>query len=193
LTKIKTVNSVSFKLNSYIDKELAMYERILVLTDGSDTSQRGIDEAVKLALVAGSSIRFFHAVDDQSFAIALQSGMAYAPNWRGDLRDEGNGILARAKATAAAARVPCDGVLSEDFTLSLERRVVAECIRYKADLIVIGTHGRRGIPRLLLGSSAEAILREAPVPVLLVRADPENLRQSIQAPTEPATSEIGTD
>lgn len=167
-----------------------MYARILVLTDGSDTSQRGIDEAVRLALVTGGSIRFFHAVDDQSFAIALQSAMAYAPNWRGDLRDEGNAILARAKATATAAKIPCDGVLSEEFTKSLEQRVVDECACYKADLIVIGTHGRRGISRLLLGSSAEAILRQAPVPVLLVRADPTDAYLHPQRVAEFETSDV---
>ena len=53
---------------------------------------------------------------------------------------------------------------------TVQQRVIAEAEMWKADLIVIGTHGRRGVSRLVLGSSAENILRSAPVPVLLVRS-----------------------
>jgi nucleotide-binding universal stress UspA family protein len=61
-------------------------------------------------------------------------------------------------------------VLYENLDKTVQQRVIAEAETWKADLIVIGTHGRRGVRRMVLGSSAEGILRGAHVPVLLVRA-----------------------
>jgi len=66
--------------------------------------------------------------------------------------------------------VPVDGVLLDTFNRRLCDLVVRAARDWPADLVVIGTHGRRGVGRLLLGSDAEQILRLSPVPVLLVRA-----------------------
>ena len=63
-----------------------------------------------------------------------------------------------------------DSVLYENLEKTVQQRVIAEATTWNADLIVIGTHGRRGVRRLVLGSSAEGILRSSPVPVLLVRS-----------------------
>ena len=70
----------------------------------------------------------------------------------------------------AAQGVAVDAVLLESFAARVSDLVVEQALGWKADLIVIGTHGRRGVRRMLLGSDAEQILRQAPVPVLLVRA-----------------------
>jgi nucleotide-binding universal stress UspA family protein len=89
------------------------------------------------------------------------------------LRDGGEQILANAKARVEAARLPVDTVLDDTLGGRICDLVVAQARQWPAELIVIGTHGRRGVGRLLLGSDAEQVLRLAPVPVLLVRAAEE--------------------
>ncbi len=146
-----------------------MYKRILVPVDGSATAKRGIEEAIRMAKLMDGTVTFFYAIDDQSVTIALQSSIAFVDNWRQSLKEQGESILASAKAMATAAGVRSATILSEDFSDPVAARVVGEARFMNADLIVMGTHGRRGLKRMLLGSSAEAVLRDAPVPVLLVR------------------------
>lgn len=88
--------------------------------------------------------------------------------------------------------VPSDTALSADFAVPVSQRVVAEARRCAADLIVIGTHGRRGMKRLLLGSSAESVLRESAIPVLLVRnaAPPGTDTQAAQCAEKASVSEV---
>jgi nucleotide-binding universal stress UspA family protein len=148
-----------------------MYQRILVPVDGSPTSERGLDEALQLARLTGGSIRLLHVVDELSVAMGSTAGfMPAAPDTFTLLRDGGSQILASAQARAEAAGVAVDTVLDESLGGRISDLVVAQAQRWPADLIVIGTHGRRGVGRLLMGSDAEQILRQAPVPVLLVRA-----------------------
>jgi nucleotide-binding universal stress UspA family protein len=85
------------------------------------------------------------------------------------LREHGKGVLARARQVAESASVPTESVLVERFGERLGDAVVAEAAKWNADLIVLGTHGRRGVSRLLLGSGAEQVLRLSPLPVLIVR------------------------
>jgi nucleotide-binding universal stress UspA family protein len=84
-------------------------------------------------------------------------------------REAGEEILARAAARASQARVEAESTLLESDGRRVSATVVKEAQRWGADLIVVGTHGRRGLDRLLLGSVAEGVARTAPVSVLLVR------------------------
>ncbi|MES2227220.1 MAG: universal stress protein [Burkholderiaceae bacterium] len=147
-----------------------MYQRILVPVDGSPPSNRGLAEAIEIAKLTGGRLRLVSVVD--MFVVAM--GVGVEAGYPGDLvpmmREGGHKILAVARAQAEAAGVGVDTVLREDFAVRVCEVVVAEATAWPADLIVIGTHGRRGVGRLLLGSDAEQILRLAPVPVLLVRA-----------------------
>ena len=154
-----------------------MYVRILVPVDGSPTSNRGLDEAIALAKLTGARLRLIHVVDDIGYLITAGQGAGYSGDILGALRDGGEAILAQTKAQVDKAGVPVDTVIYEDLQGTLADRVVAEAIDWKADLIVIGTRGRRGATRLLLGSDAEQILRLAPVPVLLVRT-PESSQKT---------------
>lgn len=165
-----------------------MYKRILVPVDGSATANHGIDEAIRMAKLMGGTLFFFHAIDDQSVSIALQSSVAFVENWQQALREDGNRILKDAQDAAIAAVIPCEIALSEDMSHPVAKRVVDEALRTKAELIVMGTHGRRGLKRLLMGSSAEAVLRDSPVPVLLVHQG-EN-RPSGEASTDCATAPL---
>jgi nucleotide-binding universal stress UspA family protein len=82
----------------------------------------------------------------------------------------GEQILEQARARVAASGVKVDTFLFDSLLPRVSETVIAQAKAWNADLIVIGTHGRRGVGRMLLGSDAEQIVRTAPVPVLLVRA-----------------------
>jgi len=161
-----------------------MYQRILVPVDGSSTSQRGLEEAIRLAKLTQGQLRLLHVIDDTSFALAMDAYSGYAGDWLNVLRNNGRRILDEAKATSRAAGVEADTILCDSFTGSVHELVNAEAGKWPADLIVLGTHGRRGVGRVVMGSSAEHILRYAQVPVLLVRAQAvESKAESAQEPT----------
>jgi len=149
-----------------------MYQRILVPIDGSTTASRGLDEAIELAGLTHASMRLIHVVDQLSYAVGFDAYAAYDPEILVQVRQAGKQMLEQGRARVAAAGVPVDVLLVDSMASRLSEIVVEQAKSWGADLIVIGTHGRRGVGRLLLGSDAEQIVRVAPVPVLLVRAAP---------------------
>lgn len=149
------------------------YQRILVPVDGSATSSRGLDEAIRLARVTGARLHLLHVVDELTFATGFETGATYLGDIVPLMREAGQAIVAEGCARAAAAGIPADGTLCDRFAVRVCDAIVDEAREWKADLIVLGTHGRRGVGRLLLGSDAEQVLRLAQVPVLLVRAPAE--------------------
>jgi len=146
-----------------------MYKRILVPVDGSATSAKGLGEAIRLAKLTGASLELVNVVDEMSLAFGVEAYATYSQDVLAALRDGARVILDHAQARAASAGVGADTKAIETFGARVADLIVDEAVAAKADLIVIGTHGRRGIGRWLLGSDAEQILRLAPVPVLLVR------------------------
>ncbi|MBV8036885.1 universal stress protein [Roseateles sp.] len=148
-----------------------MYQRILVPTDGSTTSEKGLTEAITLAKLSGGRIRLIHVVDAMSVAIGADGFASYAAEVLPLLRDAGNQILQGARGRVEAAGIEVDDTLREVLSGRVADQIVEEAAAWKADLIVIGTHGRRGVRRLFLGSDAEQILRSATVPVMLVRGE----------------------
>ncbi len=143
-----------------------MYKRILVPFDGSPTSNAGLDEAVKLARLTGASIRLVHVLDHLPFS---SGGPGLTGDLLGILVEAGSQLLLEAKRRVEAVDVPVDTFLSETFGERVCNVVAEQAKVWNADLIVIGTHGRRGVKRLLVGSDAEQIVRTASVPVHLVR------------------------
>lgn len=141
-----------------------MYKRILVPVDGSGPSAEAIRTAVALARGSGGQLRFVHKYDEFAYrssyefgADVLQQAQAFAEK-----------TVADAVAVAKAAGVPADGKLL-DKPGRLGELVADDARLFQADLVVVGTHGRRGASRALLGSGAEQVIRLAPVPVLAVR------------------------
>jgi nucleotide-binding universal stress UspA family protein len=148
-----------------------MVRRILVALDGSDTSERALREAIRLAQAPRARLRLVHVVDE--FAAKAAPAASLDAFWKA-ARAAGRSLLDEAAARARKAGVEPETRLLEIRTLgSLVRRVpsliVDEAGRWRADLIVIGTHGRRGISRLLLGSVADGVVRTAATSVLLIR------------------------
>ena len=148
-----------------------MYGNILVPVDGSDTSACGLNEAIKIAKNAGSRIRLVHVVNEFIIDGAYSSGM-YSNDLFQSLRDSGKTILAEAEALVRQGGIEADSVLLESIGAPAADLIVAQAKRWPADLVVMGTHGRRGLARLAMGSDAEQVVRAMNVPVLLVRNAP---------------------
>ena len=144
-----------------------MYKRILVPVDGSDTSTKALVAALQLARDAGGRVRLVHALDE----LAYVSGYEYGADVIRIAREQADRVLADGLAVAGAAGVPADAKLLEAAGQRLGDVVAAAAQAWEADLVVVGTHGRRGIGRVLLGSGAEQVIRSAPVPVLSIRGE----------------------
>jgi nucleotide-binding universal stress UspA family protein len=145
-----------------------MYKRILVPLDGSSTSKLGLKEALRLAKGQSASLRLLHVVDEL-FVTQAGEGMVLADRIFETLRASGKKVLASGLALARRQGVRASTVLVETMARSVADVIVRQARLWKADLIVIGTHGRRGVRRVVMGSDAEQVLRGAPVPVLMVR------------------------
>lgn len=145
-----------------------MYTRILVGVDGSMPSVLALDEAIKLAKEQGSKLRIVHVVDE-GLVISPNVPSANLGETEPARLEEGRSILDSAADRARKAGIEAETVLLEEMTHQPGRLLVDQAVEWSADLIVCGTHGRRGVRRLLLGSDSEWVVRHTPVPVLLVR------------------------
>jgi nucleotide-binding universal stress UspA family protein len=146
-----------------------MYQRILVPLDGSETALQGLDEAVRLALSSGSTLRLVHVVNKFKKTTGYASHASYVALVPG-MKDEGEELLQQGRERAALGGVTAETQLLTSLSLSVSEMVAEEAKTWNADLIVVGTHGRRGVERILWGSDAEEVRRAAHVPVLLVQA-----------------------
>ena len=166
-----------------------MYQRILVPVDGSATSNQGLDEAIKLARLTGARLRLINVVDELSFATGAAAGFSvYTVDVLESLRQAGQDILQAASQRVQQGQVGVESALFECFDRRVSDLIVDEASKWHADLIVLGTHGRRGVRRLVLGSDAEQILRSATVPVLLVRSVAP---AAPAAPADPRANDAG--
>ena len=147
-----------------------MYQRILVPIDGSETSLRALQEAIRLGYSA-AQLRLVYVVEDvyaldaEGYAVIDFDALQQAARHTG----ERTLALAAEKVRQAGKRAEAD--LLETGGQRIASVIESEARRWQADLIVIGTHGRTGLSRLLLGSVAEGVVRVASVPVLLIRAE----------------------
>jgi nucleotide-binding universal stress UspA family protein len=145
-----------------------MYKRILVPIDGSTASQRGFDEALALAKRLDASMVLLHVVE--YYPVMME--MATATTWdlvTTEMRQHGQRVLEQAHEAAQAAGVASETRLEDAAAARVCDLIVQQAGERRCDLIVMGTHGRRGIAHALIGSDAEQVLRMSPVPVLLVR------------------------
>lgn len=147
-----------------------MYRRFLVPVDGSHTSNKALVTALQMARDCGGDLRLVHVERELLTGVIGDAD----PNLVQELMDVGHQaagkVLDDAMAIALSAGVQADQKLVSPFGERLGDIVAREAVEFKADLIVLGSHGRRGIGRLLLGSGAEQIIRCAPVSVLVIRS-----------------------
>ena len=140
----------------------------LVPLDGSPTSARGLHEAIRLAAALHGRLRLlhviddFHASDDMRPRAPFEEMLAALGHWA-------DALVAGGRAEAAAAGVPAEVCVRQTTQRSVAEVVAEVAASAGCELIVVGTHGRRGLGRWMLGSRAEEIARCSLVPVLLVR------------------------
>ena len=146
-----------------------MYERILVPVDGSETSHLGLTEAIQLAKSLNARIRIIHIVNKLPSITPAELSADVAQALLDQLRSSGECILHDSVSAVRAAEVGVDSRLIEAMGTEAGECILEEAASWAADLIVCGTHGRRGVRRVLMGSDAEYVLRRSPVPVLMVR------------------------
>jgi nucleotide-binding universal stress UspA family protein len=148
-----------------------MYKHILIATDGSQPSKKAVDHGVKLAKTVGAPVTMVTVTELWSalaMSAGLEAGMASPIEEfeRSAARTAGK-TLASAAKVAERAGVTCKSEHVPDRRPS--EGIVETARKRKCDLIVMGSHGRRGLDRLLLGSQASEVLRASKVPVLVVR------------------------
>ena len=167
-----------------------MFKRVLVAVDGSPASTAGFKAAVQFAKDQQAALTALHVIDDSALVTNFED--AYIPPGYVDslyegLRKSGRKILSKAEAIAQASGVDAQAMQVESHGQTVAQAIVGQARKAKADVIVIGTHGRRGLRRILMGSDAEAVVRESSVPVLLVRAAQRAPRKR-QASPKPRTA-----
>ena len=150
-----------------------MYRNIMLAVDGSASSRRAIEEAVRMASLAHATVHAVYVVDKSAL---FNYGGYYDPQALLDaLRGDGHAALGQVREALGAAGIQCEEDMIETESMADD---VATCLqrqaeRIGADLVVMGTHGRRGVPRLVLGSVSERFLRFSTCPVMLARAERE--------------------
>lgn len=147
---------------------MGLYERILVPTDGSDGVERAVRHAVDLAHAHGATLHALYVVNTAGYA-----GLPMDASYEGVdemLRADAEEAVGIVEAVADDYDVPIETAIIEG---SPSREIVRYAEREGCDLVVMGTHGRGGIDRLLLGSVAEKVVRGSNVPVLTVRVGSE--------------------
>ena len=150
---------------------MMIYKKIMLAVDGSDTSNAAVNEVIKFTKGQDVLLRIIYVVDE---TLIYYGGAAFDYlSYTVVCREEGQKILDAAKKTVksqSTIKVETSLIELKPLQGRIAEVIVEEAKEWSADLLVIGTHGRRGLSRLFLGSVAENIIRIAPMPVLLVRS-----------------------
>ena len=141
----------------------------MVPVDGSETAQKALVTALQMARESSGCVHLVHVVEGLTPMTADPYG-AYSGDVIEVMRQSGRKILDDALALARSEGVQADTQLFDNFGERLAEVVADSATRFNADLMVVGTHGRRGLGRVLMGSGAEQIIRLSPVPVLVLRS-----------------------
>jgi nucleotide-binding universal stress UspA family protein len=144
-----------------------MHVHILVPIDGSDTSEKGLAEAIRTAS-GQARITLLTVIDGFDLGDA-RAGRASTSAGVDVLIQQGRKILSEAAEKVGRRGIPVETVLIEAVGGRVAHHIVDEAENRRADLIVMGTHGRGGVTRLVLGSDAEKVVQRSAIPVMLVR------------------------
>ena len=148
-----------------------MYRRILVPTDGSSISEGAAASAIELARALGSEVVALSIAVPEPVLQSLEGAMVLDPGQQVDtLLERANALATAVAGRAHAVGVQCLPVTR--FSLAPAEAIVETAREHGCDLIVMGSHGRRGLSRLLAGSVTQAVLAHAPVPVMVLHPAP---------------------
>ncbi|MDH4449928.1 MAG: universal stress protein [Rhodoferax sp.] len=147
-----------------------MYQRILVTTDGSKLSQKAVGTALSLAGVCGAELialkvvpRYPQSYFEGGIALAGEDVKRVEKAWS----DAAQKVVDAVKKTADSRAIACKAVVVRSDVVS--DAVLATIKKHRCDLVIMASHGRRGIKRLLLGSETQHVLTHADVPVLVLK------------------------
>jgi nucleotide-binding universal stress UspA family protein len=147
-----------------------MYEKILVATDGSNLSKKAVSSAISLAALAGAelvAVKVIPRYPQSYFEGSLPLGTLEVARVEEQWAEEGQAIVDAVKAAGEAKGVKVKAVTVKSDLVG--DAVIATAKKHKCDLIVMASHGRRGIKRLLLGSETQQVLTHSHIPVLVLR------------------------
>ncbi|AVO34346.1 universal stress protein [Ottowia oryzae] len=147
-----------------------MYQRILVATDGSKLSTKAVNSAIELAALAGAELialkvipRYPQSYFEGSVPLSAEDVARVEQKWS----DDGRSVVDAVKAAGEAQGVKVKAILAKSDVVS--DALIAAAKKHKADLIVMASHGRKGVKRLLLGSETQQVLTHSEIPVLVLR------------------------
>ena len=147
-----------------------MYARILVATDGSTLSKKAVNSAISLAALCGAELiaikvvpRYPQSYFEGSIPLSVEDVKRVEKQWA----EDGQAVVEAVKKTAATKGVAVKALTVKSDLVSDAR--ISAATQYKVDLIVMASHGRKGIKRLLLGSETQHVLTHSHVPVLVLR------------------------
>lgn len=147
-----------------------MYKRILVATDGSTLSKKAVNTAISLAALCGAELialkvvpRYPQSYFEGSIPLSVEDVKRVEKQWA----EDGQAVVDAVKKTAATKGVTVKAVTAKSDLVS--DAVIAAAKKHDADLIVMASHGRKGIKRLLLGSETQLVLTHSHIPVLVLR------------------------
>lgn len=147
-----------------------MYQRILIATDGSTLSKKSVKSAIELASLCGAELvaikvvpRYPESYFEGGIALPAEDVRRVEDQWA----TEGQAIVDAVKKSASAKNVSTKALTVKSDVVS--DALLAAAKKHKCDLIVMASHGRKGIKRLLLGSETQQVLTHASVPVLVLK------------------------
>lgn len=146
---------------------MPLFKKILVPIDGSDISDKAMRMALDMTREALGTVRFVHVMEDNRYL----SSDVFSTDLRTHVENHAKALLQTAMDAATGMGVNAQSQVLDKPGQRLGESVADEAADWCADLVVLGTHGRRGLGRMLLGSGAEQVIRLCPVPVLVVRGD----------------------
>lgn len=147
-----------------------MYKCILIATDGSTLSQKAVSSGIELAALSGAQIvaikvvpRYPVSYFEGGMAVSVQDVAKIEKQWSDDAQNVVDGVKTEAEASGVKAKAV---TIESDF---VAEAIIAAAKKHKCELIVMASHGRRGVKRLLLGSETQHVLTHSHVPVLVLR------------------------
>lgn len=148
-----------------------MYKHVFIAIDDSETSQKALDEAIAVAKAHDATLEIAHAIDEHLVHVFYAGGMTTTSTeqLKNTLETSGRDVLDKALAKALAAGAKAKTHLIKGHGEHADDLIAEAVKRSSADLLVVGSHGRRGVRRLLLGSVAENLVRKVAISALIVR------------------------
>jgi nucleotide-binding universal stress UspA family protein len=145
-----------------------MFKTILVPTDGSDLSEKAVQGAIELAGLAGGRIIAISVAEPYPFTPSVEG--AFAPDlnlYEKQMQKFAEMHVQKVADTAAKAGVPCETHVVQSFNPYEE--IVKAATQYRCDVILMASHGRKGLNKLFIGSETQKVLAHSTVPVMVFR------------------------